>query len=175
MGASAMRSLCKAIHRWNTHIHSVRLPNACIYLYPCAAGYTDERSTMRARRTHAPHVLHPCARAFACVKLGRPRICADTCERLAPASTAGGSARRRLSWRRLSTRTSARGTPPRSPRCIGYAPPLRPGRRATAGGTRSVHRRCSVGRCARRDRRCARAGVRRFVGARMRGHPWVKV
>jgi hypothetical protein len=40
-----------------------------------------------------------------------------------------------------------------------YAPPFRPGRRATSGRTRSAGRRCGAGRCARRRRRCACAGV----------------
>jgi hypothetical protein len=80
-----------------------------------------------------------CARAH-----GRPRVCTETCEPFLPASTAGGSARRPSLRRRRSTRTSARGTPPRSPRCKTYARPPRAGQRATAGGTRSAG--CSMRR-----------------------------
>jgi hypothetical protein len=120
-----------------------------MYLYPCAR---------IADAGPAAHTRRLCARACACA-IGRPRIRAGTCERLPSASTAGGSARRRSTTRRRSTRTSARGTPRQSPRCPMYAPPFRPGRRATAGGTRSVGRRCGACRCARRRRRCTRVCV----------------
>jgi hypothetical protein len=132
MSASAARSLRKAIHRWNTHIHSVRIPNACMYLYACASGYTDAGPPYTRPRAASVR-----ARVCACA-IGRPRIRAEPCEHVPSLSTAVGSARRRSARRKRSTRTSARGIPPRSPRCPLYAPPLRPGRRATAGGTRSA-------------------------------------
>jgi hypothetical protein len=90
MCASATRSLCKAIHRWNTHIHSAIIPNACMYLYPCAAGYTDEWIADAGLQPKRAHALRPCARACA---IGRARIRAGTCERVPPAWTAVGSAR----------------------------------------------------------------------------------
>ncbi len=92
--ASAARCLRKAIHRWNTHIHSVRIHNACMYLYPCAAGYTDE-GIADARPPHTRgHVLRPCARVCACA-IGRARIRADTCERVPSAWTKASAFRRR--------------------------------------------------------------------------------
>jgi hypothetical protein len=160
---SATRCLRKAIHRWNTHIHSVRIHNACMYLYPCAAGYTDARIADAGPPHTRIYVVRPCARACVRVRLG---IRADTCERLPSAWTAGGSAHRRSTMRMRSTRTSAPGTPRVSPRCTWYAPPFRPERRTTAGGTRSAGRRCGAGRCARRRRRCARARVCADVWAR---------
>jgi surface protein len=92
MCGSATRSLRNAIHRSNTHTHSVRIHNACMYLYPCAAGYTDERIADAGPPHTRAHVLRPCARACARA-VGGPSIRAGTCERLAPAWTAGGSAR----------------------------------------------------------------------------------
>jgi hypothetical protein len=154
--ASAMRSLRKAIHRWNTHRYRMEIHDACINLHARLAT-PMKGSAMRARRTHAPaSCVH--ARACAC-GVGRPRIRADTCERLPPASTVGGSARRRSTWRRRSTRTSARGTLPQCRTWSKYAPPFRPRRRVTAAGRARPGRRCGAGRCARRRRRCARARV----------------
>ncbi len=65
--ASATRSLRKAIHRCNTHIHSVCIHLACMYLYPCASGYTDERIADAGPPHTRAHVLRPCARA--CVRV----------------------------------------------------------------------------------------------------------
>ncbi len=126
--------------------------HACIYIHARLATQSNG-SPMRARCTHAPTCCVR-ARARACV-IGRTRIRADTCERLPSASNAGGFARRRSTRRRHSTPTSARGTPPRSPRCPRYAPPLRPGRRWPL---------CAAGPSMR-----ARARVRSRVGTRMRG------
>ncbi len=124
-----------------------------IYIYP------NERIAGAGLPHTRAHVLRPSARACVRVRLG---IRADTCERLSPAWTAGGSARRRSLRRRRSTRTSARGTSPQCQACTMYAPPFLPGparRRTTAGGTTSAGRRCGAGRFARRDRRCSRARV----------------
>jgi hypothetical protein len=109
MCASATRSLRNAIHRCNTHRYGTRyMMHACIYIHGRLATRTNG-SPMRARRTHArAHVLRPCARACARA-IGRPRIRADTCERVPSAWTAGGSVLRRLKMRRRSTRTSHRG------------------------------------------------------------------
>jgi hypothetical protein len=155
MWASAARSLRSAIHRWNTHRYSICIHTACMYLYPCAAGYTDERIADAGPPHTRAHVLRPSA-----------RIRADTCERFPSASTAGGSARRRSTMRGRSTRTSACGTPPRSPRWIRYAPPFPAGRRATAAGCARRGRRCGAGRGARQDHRCALACVCADVWAR---------
>jgi hypothetical protein len=77
-------------------------------------------SPVRARRTDAPTC---CVRERACAcGIGRPRIPADTCEHVPSVWTAGGLARRRSTRRQGSTRTSARGTPPRSPTWERYAP-----------------------------------------------------
>ncbi len=81
------------------------------------------RSCKRRTRPRAASVR---ARVCACA-IGRPRIRADTCERVPSAWTAVGSSRRRSTVRRRSTRTSARGTPRRSPSLVAYAPPFRPG------------------------------------------------
>jgi hypothetical protein len=144
----ATRSLRKAIHRWNTHIHRIRILDACMHPHPCAAGCPDARVTDERPLHTRAHVLRPCGRVCACA-IGRARIRADTSERVPPAWTAGGSARRRSKTRRRSTRTSARGTPRQSSRCRGYAPPFRPGRRAAArrdalGGS-SMRRGAAVG------------------------------
>ncbi len=89
MCASAARSLRKAIHRWNTHIHSICVHNACMCLHPCAASCPDERIADAGPPHTRAHVLRLCARVCACA-IGRPRIRADTCARLPSAWTAGG-------------------------------------------------------------------------------------
>ncbi len=160
MCASAARSLRQAIDGTRTRIAYVY--HACMHLHLCAAGCPAERITDAG----PPHVC-PCAasvraRVCACA-IGRARIRADTCERVPSASTACGSARRRFSRLRRSTRTSARGIPLVSPRGPMYAPPFRLRRCATAGRTRSAGRRCGAGRCARRRRRCARARARVYA------------
>ncbi len=67
MCASATRSLRKATNRWNTHRHSVRIHNACMYLYPCASCYPDERiaDAGPATRTRA-RAASVCVRACVC-------------------------------------------------------------------------------------------------------------
>jgi hypothetical protein len=82
--ACAARSLRKAIHRCTYTVY-VYTMHACIYIHAHLATPTNG-SPMRARRAH---VLRPCARMCACA-LWRPRIRADTCERVPSASTAGG-------------------------------------------------------------------------------------
>ena len=140
--------------------------HACIYIRARLATPMNG-SPMRARRTHARTCcVRVCARVCACA-IGRPRIRADTCERLSSAWTAGGSARRRSTMRPRSTRTSARGTPPLSSRWVRYAPPFRPrGAPPQAGRARRV---VDAARAVVRggDRRCTRAGVRRRVGTRV--------
>jgi hypothetical protein len=119
-----------------------------MYLHPCASGYPDERIAEAGPPHTCVHVLRPCARACAWDWAPtHPR------RHTLAARTACGSARRRSTSCRCSTRTSARGTPPQCQSWPMYVPPFRPGRRATAGGRRSA------GRCARRRRRCARARV----------------
>jgi hypothetical protein len=92
--------------------------------------------------------------------IGLPCIRADTCEHFPSASTAGGSARRRSPGRRRSTQTSARGTPRRSPRCPGYAPPS-PARAARHCGRDTLGGVVGAARAVVRggDRRCALARV----------------
>jgi hypothetical protein len=85
--------------------------------------YADERIADAGPPHTRARVLRPSARARARA-IGRPRIRADACERLPAGVDRGGSARRRSTTRRGSTRTSARGTPPPSPRCPMYAPPF---------------------------------------------------
>jgi hypothetical protein len=70
MCTSATRSLRNAIQRWNTHIHSVCIPNACMYLYPCVAGYMDERIADAGPPHTRAYVLRPCARARVRVRSG---------------------------------------------------------------------------------------------------------
>jgi hypothetical protein len=146
---------------------------ACVYIHARLATPTNG-SPMRARRTHAPACCVS-VRARVCANaIRRPRIRADTCARLPSAWTAAGSARRRSSRRRRSTRTSARGTQRLWRTWLMYAPPFRPGRRATAGGT------CSAGSSVRRGPLCAaappmraRVCVRSRAGTRMRRRPRV--
>jgi hypothetical protein len=97
-----------------------------------------------------------CARAGGLVLRARPEP--ETLNRASRARRRrprAASARRGSPQRRLSTRTSARGTPRRSPRCTGYAP--LPTRRRALWRTRSAWLRCGAARCVRRHRRCARA------------------
>ena len=63
-------------------------------------------------------------RARVRVRLGAHASAPTRASAFPPAWTAGGSARRHSPRRRRSTRTSARGTPRRSPRCPLYAPPF---------------------------------------------------
>ncbi len=59
-------------------------------LYPCAAGYTDERMCGSAAQTR-PRAASVRARVSACARaIGRARFRADTCERVPSAWTAGG-------------------------------------------------------------------------------------
>jgi hypothetical protein len=151
MCVSAARSLCKAIHRWNTHIYSVCIPNACMYLYPCASSYTDERIADAGPPHTRAHVLRPSARVRVRVHSGAHASAlthASAFRRRRPRVARLG---RRSTRRRRSTRTSARGTPRRSPRWTRYAPSFRPGRLATVGGTRSA------GSLVRREPLCAAA------------------
>ncbi len=64
-----------------THMHSVCIHGACMYLYPCASSYTDKRIADASPPHTRARVLRPCARVCACA-IGRTRIRADTCERL---------------------------------------------------------------------------------------------
>ncbi len=95
------------------------------------------------RGGHAPRTRPgACVRALVCVR-GRARIRADACEHLRPPPSVAVSARRCSSRRRLSTRTSARGTPPPSRRCPTYAP--LPARARTAvDRARSVADACAA-------------------------------
>jgi hypothetical protein len=70
MCASAARSLRKAIHRWNTHKYSIWVHDACMHLYACAAGYTDERVADAGPPHSRANVLRPCARARVRVRFG---------------------------------------------------------------------------------------------------------
>ena len=117
-------------------------------------------SPMRACTVFAPTcatvcVLFPRARACAWARAYPRRKRGHT---LPSACAACGSARRRSARRRRSTRTSAHGTPPRSPRWLRYAPlsaggaPLRRTRWAgvrcgaavLSGGTADVRARIYV-------------------------------
>jgi hypothetical protein len=117
--------------------------HACSYMHARLATPTNGSPMCCPPPTRA-HGLRPCASRVCARAHGRPRVCTETCEPFLPASTAGGSARRPSLRRRRSTQTSARGTPPRSPRCKTYARSPRAGQRATAGGTRSAG--CSMRR-----------------------------
>jgi hypothetical protein len=97
-----------------------------------------------------------CAHALAgsCCGLG---LIPQALNRASPSHRRGpraASARRRSTRRPRSTRTSARGTPRRSPRCPRYAP--LPARRRALWRRRSAGLRSGPARCARRHRRCAR-------------------
>jgi hypothetical protein len=178
MCASAMRSLRKAIHRWNTHGYSICV-HKCMHVSISMRVWLSRRTDRRCG---------PAAHAPTCCVRARARVC--VCgwvpthpRRTVRARSVGGlprvtSARRRSTRRTGSTRTLARGTPRVSPTCPRYAPPFRPGRRATAGRTHSAGvsgssmRRgpsCAAGPPMRRGRVC----VRRRVGTRMRGRPRV--
>ncbi len=136
--------------------------DACMFLHPCVSSFPDERIADAGPPYTRAHVLRPCARVQSCAHASAPAHASA----FPSASTAGGSARRRSARRRRSTRTSARGTPRLCRTWTMYAPPFRPGRRVTAGGTRSAVGRCGAGRRARRRRRCARACVCADVWAR---------
>jgi hypothetical protein len=170
MCASAARSLRKAIHRWNTHIHSISLYRLCMHVSISMRVWLHRRTALDRRCGPVAHAPTCCVRECACA-IGRPRIRADACERLPSASTAGGSARRRSSRRRRLTRTSARGTPRVSPTCPRYAPPPRPGRRAEKAGLCSAMFDATRAVVCGRRRRCALACVcaDARVYAQMRG------
>jgi hypothetical protein len=166
-----------SIDATRTYTVYVYTMHACIYIHARLATPTNG-SPMRARRTHAPTC---CVRALACahVRYGARASAPTHASAFRRRRPRVASARRRSSRRRRSMRTSARGTPRLWRTWLMYAPPFRPGRRATAGGTRSAGRRCGAdllcgaGRCARRRRRCARTRVRSRVGPRKRGRPRV--
>ncbi len=112
-----------------------------------------------------------CARVGGLVLRARPEP--ETLTRASPCHRRGpraASARRRSPRRWRSTRTSARGTPPLSPRCPKYAPPFRPGG-AHYGGRARPGLRCGAAGCARWHRRCARACA--HVQAMACAGPWV--
>ncbi len=157
--ASAARSLRSAIHRWNTHIHSVRIHNACMYLYPCAASCPDERiADARPPLTRA-HVLRPCARVCACAQLGRPRIRADTCERVPSAVERVRLGSQAFAYASAFNANIGAWNTASVSNMQSVCAAFSARRRTTAGGTRSAARRCGAGRCARRGRRCVRACV----------------
>jgi hypothetical protein len=128
-------------------------------------------------------------RRFVCVHqcaMGMDRLCAHALagsfcglglkpETLNRASRArrrrprAASARRRSTVCPRSTRTSAVGTPRRSPRCMRYAPLA--ARRRALWRTRSAGLRCGAAGCAQRHRRCARACA--HVQALACAGPWV--
>jgi hypothetical protein len=103
-----------------------------------------------------------CAHALAGSRCGLG-LKPETLNRASPSRRRGpraASARRRSARRRRSTRTSARGTPRRSPRCTWYA--LLLARRRTLWRTRSAGLRCGTAIGVDRLRlRCA--GVRHRV------------
>jgi hypothetical protein len=156
-----------AIHLWNTHIHSVCIHHACMYLHPCASGYTDERIAGAGPPHTRGHVLRPCARA--CVRV----VCdwAPTHPRRHVRAPCVGLDRGWLgsqafavaiafnanigAWNTASVSNMQEV-------CAAFPA----WRRATAGGTRSAGHRCGAGRCARGDRRCARSRVCADVWAR---------
>ncbi len=137
-----------------------------MYLYPCAPGYTDEWIADAGPPHARAHVLHPCVRARARVRLGAH----------ASASTHASPSRRRGSrvarlagvqrdvgvqreHRRVEHRVGARHVP-----CMRRL--SGPGGAPLQAGRARPGRRCGAGRCARRDRRCARACACADVGAR---------
>jgi hypothetical protein len=136
----------------------VYMVHACIYIHARLATPTNG-SPMPARRTHAPAC---CVRARACARVrSGAHASAPTHASAFPSAVDRGWPRRagvllRVGVQRQHRRVEHRG-------CYrlvrGMRRPFRPGRRATAGGTRSAGRRCGAGRCARRRRRCARACV----------------
>ncbi len=132
--------------------------HACMHLHPCASGYTDEPIADAGPPHTRAHVLRPCARVRG--RSGAHPSAPTHASVFPSAWTAGGSARRRSPMRRRSTRTSHRGTPPRSPRCPMYAPPFRARaarhrRRDALGGVVDAARAVVRGG----DRRCALARV----------------
>jgi hypothetical protein len=54
------------MEHWNTHIHSVCIHDACMYLHPCAASYPDERIADAGPPHARAHVLHPCVCVRVC-------------------------------------------------------------------------------------------------------------
>ncbi len=166
MCASATCSLCNAIHRWNTHICSVCIPNGAV---STRLATRTNGSPMRARHTR---VRTCCVRARAHVRMcdwaathprGRMRARSVGMDRgwlgsqafyVASAFNADIGA-----WNTAAVSNM-----------LGVCAALSARRRATAGGTRSAGVRCGAGRCARRRPPMrARACVRRRVRTRMRG------
>ena len=129
---------------------------------------------MLACSPDAPTCASVCA--WACVCLGAHVSAPKRAHTFPSAWSASGSARRRSARRPRSTRTSAHGTPPRSPRWLRYAPlsaggaPLRRTRWAgvrcgaavLSGGTADVRARAYM---------CAHTRV----GTRLSGRPHVYV
>jgi hypothetical protein len=129
-----------------------------MYLYACAAGYTDERIADAGPPHTRAHVLRPCARARACA-IGRPRIRADTCERVPSAWTAGGAARQAFYYGAFNANIGAWNTA-RVTNLYQVCPAF-PAQAVRHRGRDLLGRVVDAARAVERggDRRCARACV----------------
>jgi hypothetical protein len=121
MCASVTPSLCNPIDGTRRSIYYMYTP--CMHVSLSMRVWLHGRTGRRcgpAAHTR-PRAASVRARVCECAQLGRTHIRADTCERVPSAWTACGSARRRSSRRRRSTRTSARGTRRALRRWLTYA------------------------------------------------------
>jgi hypothetical protein len=144
-----------------------------MYLYPGASGFLDEW-IVDAGLPHTPaDVLRQCARLCACDLAPRhprrhmraPSVGVDRVRFGSQAFNSASAFNANIGAWNTARVIDLRNV------CAAL---VGPERRATAGGTRSAGRRCGSRRRAWRDRRCARACLRRRAGTRMRGRPRVQ-
>ncbi len=135
-----------------------------MYLHPCVSVYTDERVADAGPPHTLPRASSVRARARARA-IWRPRIRADTCERVPSAWTVCGFGAQVFKMTAFNANIGAWNTARVSNMvsvCTAFLAQLR----ATTGGSHSAGLPCGKGRCARPYRRGARARVCADVWAR---------
>jgi hypothetical protein len=171
MCASAARSLCSAIDGTLTYTGYVYTMHACIYIHARLAVPTNGspmRGPPRTRTDAAPraHVLRPCARACVRVRSGAHVYApthASAFRRRRPRAARRAGVQRRVGVQRGHRRVEHRVCHHVVLRMLRLSGP---GGAPPQAGRARPGRRCSAGRCVRRHRRCARAGVCADVWAR---------
>ncbi len=152
-----------------TTTYTVCAHDARMYLYPCACGYPDERIADAGPPHARARVLRPCVRVRLGAHASAPAL-ASAFRRRGPRVVRLAGVRVRVGVQREHRRVEHRA-------CDYVVPSMRrlsgPGGAPPQAGRARPGVRCGAGRCARRDRRCARARGRRRVGMRMRGRPLV--
>jgi hypothetical protein len=170
-GCTASHAHVRAIARADdAAVVYICIHDACMYLYPCASGYTDERIAGAGPPHTRAHVLRPSARArVSACDWARTHPCRHLRARSVGVDRGWLGSQAFQEAKAFNANIGAWNTASVSNMqsvCAAFSAR----RRATAGGTRSAGRRCGAGRRAWQDRRCgARVCVCADVWARACG------